>query len=326
MLRTEVNFSTKFDKISPTDSILLLGSCFSDNIGNTLKTHKFNVLFNPFGVTYHPFSIYTLIKRAIENDFFVESDFFERDGYWFCFELGSNTGKESVKEVIDWSNRQLELLQEYLKNSARLILTFGTSFGFFKENKIVGNCHKMNGKLFVKKLSELRDLEKSSFILIRQLKTFNPDLKINLTVSPVRHIKEGLVENNLSKSLLLLLSKSLENQFSHIEYLPIYELVIDELRDYSFYKSDLIHVNEKALIHVFERFSNWVMKKESLLYIKNVNNILLQLNHKTLYPKSSSNIKFKQNLIHLMENHEKNFPEIWLNEIKVIGEEIDLLS
>ena len=325
MQRTVVNFSSEFDKISPTDSILLLGSCFSANIGNALKTHKFDVLYNPFGILFHPFSIYTLLKRAIDDKLFVETDFFERDGYWFSFELGANTGKESLEEVVFWSNKQLELLQEYLKKSARLILTFGTSFGFSKGNEIVGNCHKMDSKLFNKKLSPLLDLENESFAIIQALKNFNPELKINLTVSPVRHKKEGIRENNISKSTLLLMTDSIEKQFSNIEYLPIYELVIDELRDYSFYKSDLIHVNENAIKYVWERFSDWIMNLDSSRYIKNVNKILMQLNHKTLYPKSPSNIKFKNNLILLMKSQQKQFPGIWLREIKDLEKEVYLL-
>ena len=326
MQRTVVNFSSEFDKISPTDSILLLGSCFSANIGKALETHKFDVLYNPFGIVFHPFSIYTLLNRVIENKLYVENDFFERDGYWFSFELGSNTGKESLEEIVSWSNKQLELLQEYLKKSARLILTFGTSFGFSNGNKIVGNCHKMDSKLFKKELTTFLDLENESFAIIQALKTFNPKLIINLTVSPVRHTKDGIRENNVSKSMLLLLADSIEKQFPNIEYLPIYELVIDELRDYSFYKSDLIHVNENAIKYVWERFSDWIMNNESLKYVLSVNKILLQLNHKTLYPKSSSNIKFKNNLILLMKTHQKQFPNIWLREIKDLEKEVYLLG
>lgn len=326
MQRTVVNFSSEFDKISPTDSILLLGSCFSANIGKALETHKFDVLYNPFGIVFHPFSIYTLLNRAIENKLYVENDFFERDGYWFSFELGSNTGKESLEEIVSWSNKQLELLQEYLKKSARLILTFGTSFGFSNGNEIVGNCHKMDSKLFKKELTTFLDLENESFAIIQALKTFNPKLIINLTVSPVRHTKEGIRENNVSKSMLLLLADSIEKQFPNIEYLPIYELVIDELRDYSFYKSDLIHVNENAIKYVWERFSDWIMNNESLKYVLSVNKILLQLNHKTLYPKSSSNIKFKNNLILLMKTQQKQFPERWLREIKDLEKEVYLLG
>ena len=326
MQRTVVNFSSEFDKISPTDSILLLGSCFSANIGKALETNKFDVLYNPFGIVFHPFSIYTLLNRAIENKLYVENDFFERDGYWFSFELGSNTGKESLEEIVSWSNKQLELLQEYLKKSARLILTFGTSFGFSNGNKIVGNCHKMDSKLFKKELTTFLDLENESFAIIQALKTFNPKLIINLTVSPVRHTKEGIRENNVSKSMLLLLADSIEKQFPNIEYLPIYELVIDELRDYSFYKSDLIHVNENAIKYVLERFSDWIMNNESLKYVLSVNKILLQLNHKTLYPKSSSNIKFKNNLILLMKTQQKQFPNIWLREIKDLEKEVYLLG
>ena len=326
MQRTVVNFSSKFDKISPTDSILLLGSCFSSNIGNALKTHKFDVLYNPFGIVFHPFSIYTLLNRAIDNRLFVDDDFFERDSYWFSFELGSNMGKESLKEAVFWSNIQLELLREYLKKSSRLILTFGTSFGFLKGNKIVSNCHKMDSKLFNKELTTLLALEKESFAIIKVLKTFNPELKINLTVSPTRYIKEGARENNISKSALLLLTSSLEKKFSNIEYLPIYELVIDELRDYSFYKSDLVHVNNNAIKYVWERLSDWIMNDESSKYIIGIKKILLQLNHKTLYPKSPSNIKFKNNLILLMKTQQKQFPEIWLKEIKDLEKEVYLLG
>lgn len=326
MERTVVNFSSDFDKITPTDSVLLLGSCFSANIGNALKEHKFKAIYNPFGVLFHPFSIYSLLKRAINNKKFVEGDFFERDDYWFSFELGANTGKESLEKAIVSGNEKLELLRDYLKNSSRLILTFGTAFGFSKENRIVGNCHKMNRELFNKELTALKSLEDESFLIVNELNKFNPKLKINLTVSPVRHMKDGMRDNNLSKSSLLLLTKALENKFSHIEYLPIYELAMDELRDYSFYKADLIHVNEQAVKIIWDRFSTWTMNDKSLNYIKNVNKILLQLNHKSLYPKSTSNIKFKKSLISQMESFNEDFPGIWFAEIQTVKKDVNKLE
>jgi hypothetical protein len=326
MERTVVNFSSEFDKISPTDSVLLLGSCFSANIGNSLKRHKFDAIYNPFGVLFHPSTIYNLIRRAIDNQSFEDNDFFERDNYWFSFELGANTGQESIEDAISWSNQQLELLQNYLKKSTRLILTFGTAFGFSKEGRIVGNCHKMNSNLFRKELSKKTDLEIDSFKIMDQLNTFNPNLKINLTVSPIRHVKEGLRENNLSKCTLLLLTSVLEKKYANVEYLPIYEVVLDELRDYSFYKSDLIHVNDQAIKVVWNRFSDWNMNVESVKFISEVNRISSQLNHKSLYPKSLSNIVFKKALIEQMKSHQSHFPEIWLVEIQRVKKDVDNLE
>lgn len=314
MERTVVNFSSEFDKISPSDSILLIGSCFSANIGEALKKHKFDSISNPFGVLFHPFSIYALLKRAMEERPFLKDDFFERDEYWFSFELGANTGKSSLEEAIVWSNIQLFLLQKYLKNSSRLILTFGTAFGFSREGKIVGNCHKVSKDHFTKEMTSADDLLGESISIIDQLSKYNPNLKIHITVSPVRHIKEGLRENNLSKGMLLLLTKKIELNFTHVEYIPTYEFVIDELRDYAFFNVDLIHVNDRAIAMIWERVTSWLMNEGSLDHIKQVSKILKQLNHKTLYPKSNSNVKFKKELIKQMKRNNN----IWESEIQLI--------
>ncbi len=318
MERTVVNFSSEFDKISPSDSILLLGSCFSTNIAQALKSHKFDSESNPFGIVFHPFSIYSLLKRAMEERLFIGDDFFERDKYWFSFELGANTGKSSLEEAVFWSNSQLFILQKYLKKSTRLILTFGTAFGFLRGGKIVGNCHKMNNDLFTKEMTSPADLLNESTRVINQLSAYNPNLKIHITVSPIRHTKEGLRENNLSKGTLLLLTKKLELNFKHIEYIPTYELVIDELRDYSFFNTDLIHLNSRGIDIIWSRIISWFMNEDSVVYINNISIILKQLKHKTLYPKSTSNVKFKKALVEKM----KGDYNLWIDEIQVIENEL----
>lgn len=313
MERTVVNFSTEFDKISPDDSMILLGSCFSENIGKALSKHKFDAVSNPFGIVFHPFSTYNLLKRAMENRYFDESDFFERDAYWFSFELGANTGKESVEEAVLFCNSQLEELHNKLKKESRLMLTFGSSFGYVKEGKFVANCHKVNGNQFAKKASTLNELTLASEAIITQLHQFNPKLKIYLTVSPIRHVKEGLRENNLSKSALLLLTRNLELQFSYVEYIPMYELLMDEFRDYSFYNEDLIHLNPQTINKVWNRFISWMMNDESLKKIKEVSKILKQLEHKPLYPKSQSTVSFKKALVKQMKEDSNSS---WLTEIQ----------
>lgn len=326
MERTVVQFSSQFPKISQENSLVFIGSCFSSNIGGQLQNRKINSVVNPFGTLFHPDAIARLLLMSLQEKEFIADDFFERDGYWFSYWLGANSGKETIDEAVESANQNLLELKTQLQNASLLVLTLGTAYSHQMNGDVVANCHKMPSNKFDKKLSSLDDLKKVQEELIQELFLLNSDLKIQYTVSPVRHVKEGLVNNNKSKSLLLLTIQELEKDFSQVEYLPVYELVMDELRDYSFFKSDLIHLNQRGVSYVFDRFCNWMLANETIVFMESIEKIQRQYNHESLYPKSPSNQQFLRQLIKDMKAHQNEFGVLWETEIQAVKKKLENLE
>lgn len=323
---TVVQFSSQFPKISHNSRLIFLGSCFSTNVGNQLVKHKMDVLVNPFGTLFHPDAIANLLLRAMNEEMFNTEDFFERDNYWFSYVLGANSGKHSLEEAVSFGNEQLVQLRAYLKSAEYLILTLGTAYGYKINSKTVANCHKMPNNLFSKELSSVDGLIQEQSNLLIQLASFNPDLKVQYTVSPVRHIKEGLKNNSRSKSALVIVANELESKFDQVEYLPVYEFAVDELRSYSYYKSDGIHLNESAIELVFQRYIDWMMEEKGKEEMNSIQKLIGQLNHDSLYPKSNSNVEFLKKLVFQLESHQKEKGISWSAEIQMVNEKLNFLE
>ena len=253
--RTEVDIKEDKGYLKYEHSLISMGSCFSDEIGVKLKNNGFDIKVNPAGILFNPVSIMQLIQNSLDEKI-REDMILERDGIFYHYGLHSSVSGTSKTDLL----KQIEFLQfkikKRLSEADHLFLTFGTAFlwRLQNDNSAVANCHKMPANLFKKELVDHVRLEDFSVQLFQRLKELNPKLKILLTVSPVRHSREGLHENNLSKSTLLLFANKLANTFDNIQYFPAYELVMDELRDYRFFKEDLVHPNEQAVDYVFEKF------------------------------------------------------------------------
>jgi hypothetical protein len=254
--RTEVNIKPQPDSISYKTEILSIGSCFADEIGLRLKDLNFPIDVNPAGIIFNPVSIADFFKNAIienQNDELI----LERDSLFYHYGFHSKvygTTKSELKNEIEAISRRVK---SKLLNGNVLLITFGTAWVYrhIQSNQIVANCHKIPQKEFTKELLSLDDLKRLYSDVFKQLVDKNPSLKIMLTVSPVRHVKDGVHENNLSKSVLLLLTDYLVKEFEQVNYFPAYELIVDDLRDYRFYKEDLIHPTKQAVDYVFDKFS-----------------------------------------------------------------------
>jgi lysophospholipase L1-like esterase len=256
-------------KISFGDLVLLIGSCFSQNIQSkaSWEGHRFQ---NPdYGTIFHPSVIARILKEAIESQKIYRS--FSRDEHWFTWDASSTMSAATEEMLHQKLLKEQELLFKHLSNAKVLVLTFGTSWAYrnTESNILVANCHKMDQFLFVKELTPLDQLVDEMEEVCKQLKKINPELKILLTVSPVRHIKDGLVENNRSKARLLLLCERL-SLLPDLSYFPSYEIMIDELRDYRFYNEDMIHPNAQAIDEIWNRFSMTYMDDGSLKLSKKV--------------------------------------------------------
>lgn len=253
--RTEIEPSNDQGFFKHSDQILSLGSCFANNVAIELEKDGFLIDQNPMGILFNPISIMKNIQNSFQQNL-NESLIIRRDDYFYHFDYPSQFYAESQEKLVEKINKIQENTTTFLKKSNRLILTLGTAwvYNWLKTDEIVANCHKIPAHEFKKELLELNYLIKSYVQFFEELRAINPNLEIILTVSPIRHIKNGLHENNLSKSVLLLMVDHLVNQFDFVHYFPAYEIVLDDLRDYRFFGPDLIHPSPQAIDYVYEKF------------------------------------------------------------------------
>lgn len=307
-----IEFRTIIEKIKPefqislNSKILTLGSCFSDVLGNYLLENKIECLSNPFGNVYNLSSISGLLDKILVYTDDHEDTIVENDGVFFHYNYHSeirDITKVGLEEKIKASNLNTGA---FLKSANYLIITLGTSWVYEQKQSqsIVSNCHKQNPSLFNKKLLG----ENEQFLIFEKiytkLRTFNPSLKIIFTVSPVRHIKDTLQLNSVSKSILRTLCYNLTNRYSNVYYFPSYEIVMDDLRDYRFFKSDLIHPNEQAEKYILDIFSETYFDDNLKIFINDWNKIKNGIDHRPFNPKSKNHQKFLQNLLTKIQTFE----------------------
>lgn len=309
-LQTEIPLYTEEDQIHYSSKILLLGSCFSENIGAKFDYFKFQNTQNPFGVIFNPVSIEKLITRAIENNLFSQEDIFQHNGIWKCLDAHSELSSLEKDEFLNNLNSALQNLRDALLSSTHIIFTFGTSWVYrnLVSGEIVANCHKLPQKNFRKELlsiQEISDSLKNSFSKISEI---NPNAIIINTVSPVRHIKDGFVENSLSKAYLISATHNFKNRQSF--YFPSYEIMMDELRDYRFYSEDMLHPNKTAIEIIWKKFSKVWISSETEVLQKQIGSIQRGLLHKSFNPKSEEHLQFSEKLQQKITSLKKQLPNV----------------
>ena len=280
--------------ISHQDFNMFLGSCFAENIGNKFIEHKFQVDLNPFGVLYNPESIYLSIKRLIENNPVGDEELFFHEGLHHSFSHHSSFSGTSKEACLQKINKQIALSVNNLKKTNRLFITFGTAYAYrlAETEQVVANCHKLPAKFFTRKRLSIQQIVESWEKLLADLFTINKELKLIFSVSPVRYWQDGVHENQLSKSILLLAIEELQMRFpDEIVYFPAYELMLDELRDYRFYADDLFHLSEMAIQFIWERLVDTCMNEQTKQLIKEISKIRKSLYHKTF---NYNNESYKQ--------------------------------
>lgn len=282
------------NKISHTDEVLFIGSCFSENISERLIGLKFPITSNPFGIVFNPKSIEVSLNRVLEKKYFNEFDVFEKEGIWFSLEVHSSITKSTKKELVDSLNQTIDLWHDKIKASKYLFITLGSAFAYRNKSSdnIIANCHKLPTNQFDKELLEISVIAADYQNLIHKLQQLNSQLQIVFTVSPVKHLRDGVVENNLSKAVLIQLVHQLVNQNSGCTYFPAYELVNDDLRDYRFYDSDMAHPNKQAVEYVWEKFSNSFFSDETKKINEKILDIIQAFNHKPFNNNTESHLKF----------------------------------
>jgi hypothetical protein len=278
--RTEVDITKYFD-LNPDEKILTLGSCFADRMGERFESAGLDCLVNPFGVVYNPVSISSLLSNSLEQS--SNDDWFEHDGRWLNTDYHGSVNAATKVEAMSTAHMIHESTEAYLQQSSLLILTLGTAFAYedTESGKIVSNCHRLPAARFTRRLLSLEEMITSFNVFFEQLKQINNKIKIVFTVSPVRHVRDSLVENQQSKSVL----NTLVHHFTggqNIYYFPSYEIMMDDLRDYRFYEEDLVQPNSQALRYINEKFSAFCYSSEMAVYMKEVLKIKKRLSHKVM--------------------------------------------
>lgn len=295
-----------------------MGSCFVENIGSKLEWFRYKNLQNPTGIIFHPSPIARFLKRVAEKIEFQESNVMEFDGKWISLEAHSRMDRNTEEECVQDLNASLEGSRNFISKALHVIISLGSAWGYKFEDYegIVANCHKIPQKRFEKELSGVNEIEDALKTISDSALSLNNSASIIFTVSPVRHLKDGMVENQRSKANLLAgLHNFLEKEDDpRLHYFPSYEILMDELRDYRFYASDMLHPNETAVNYIWKVFSEAWMDEESLQLHKQIDAVQRSLSHRFREENSESYKKFLTKIQEKIAEIHKKQPEITFSE------------
>lgn len=302
-------------KIDYNSHIVSLGSCFAVNIEQKLDYFKFRNTTNPFGILFHPLALEKVIRYAIEDKFFTKTDIFYHNERWHCYDAHSDLSHADSSQLLQSLNGAALQLRNEIKQASHIIITLGTAWVYrlIETESLVANCHKVPQKEFTKELLSVEDINTGLHGIVSAIANVNPSAHLIFTVSPVRHIKDGFIENQWSKAnLISALHQTLnaEHRILNTAYFPSYEIMMDELRDYRFYAEDMIHPNQTAIDYIWERFTNTYVSEEAQQTMKLADGIQKGLQHRSFNPESDSHKKFLDNLGTKIASLSKKHPHI----------------
>jgi hypothetical protein len=295
--------------------LFLIGSCFTENIGTRLRHHKFDVLENPNGILFNPASIVKSISSYISNKQYVESDLFYQNECWNSWEHHSRFSHPDLAACLDGINQSQQAAHTFIVKADWVFITVGSAFVYeLDNNEVVANCHKVPTDKFRKRLLTVAEVYAAFKQMLHELCEVNPTVKIIFTISPVRHLRDGFVENNRSKSTLVQAVHQLIEEDDRLFYFPAYELVIDDLRDYRFYAEDMVHPNYTATNYVWEKLLATCIHEDAQKLMKEINVINSAKNHKPFNPGSEQHRKFLQTNLEKIDQLSNQYPYINFEE------------
>ena len=299
-----MNFTTKIPisknpfPIDYNSKIVSIGSCFAENMAEKFEYFKFENVVNPFGIIFNPVSIEKIVARIVNHEKFTEKDIFFHNESWHCFEVHSQLSNPKKEEFLRNLNQIQEKAKDQILELSHCIITYGTSWVYrnIETKAIVANCHKVSQNQFDKELLSIEIIQKSIQKTIALIQKINPNCYFIFTISPVRHLKDGFVENNVSKSHLITALQSAISNLQSANYFSSYEIMMDELRDYRFYADDMLHPSQAAIDYIWIKFfENYINEKE-FATMQEVCDIQKALRHKPFNFESESHQKFLSNL------------------------------
>ncbi len=317
-LFTDVPVSKSNHPIDYSSNILCLGSCFAEHMSDKLDFYKFQVVSNPFGILFHPKAILNVIEKAASDEPFVENDVFFHNDRWQSFFAHSRLNRDSSAEVLVELNSAKHQLKDSIINATHISITLGTSFVYVNKSSTleVANCHKLPQNQFDKNLSSVGEIEKILNQLFATISLLNSNVNLVFTISPVRHLKDGFVENQRSKShLLAALHQFLEQHPQVCSYFPSYELMMDELRDYRYYTRDLLHPNELAIDLIWDRFKICYILEDVYDDMHKVEKLQKSLMHRPSTSRGESYMKLKKHQLKLKKELESKYEFMSFKEL-----------
>lgn len=297
--RTEVHIPDSEKKIDVEDCIFSIGSCFATEMSSLLANAQLKTLNNPFGTVFNPYSIHTAVQRLHDSAFYEEEDLIKYSDEVISLDHHSSFTSRFPHLTLEKINLEIERGNQFLQESNWVIITYGTSYiyNFLPKNKLVANCHKIPGKFFEKRLlthSEITNSIQKTISLLNDI--CKDDVQILFTVSPVRHTKDGIVENSHSKAKLLTALHEVLPNFENAHYLPVYELMMDDLRDYRFYKEDLIHPSNQAVQYIWEKFGSAYFSEKTMDFVEENFKISQALSHRSSDENNPKYLEFRESL------------------------------
>ena len=310
IFRTQVDLPEKETEIGHSQRIMLFGSCFAENIGNLLAENKFHCDVNPFGILYNPRSIVYALKQILAGKEYQKEDLFVAGGQWHSWMHHSDFSDVESDVCIAKINSRLQKASDELFETDWLIVTWGTAYVYLhKENQmVVGNCHKQSDKLFVRKRLSVGEIVDDWETILNELRMVNPRLKVLFTVSPIRHQKDGMHANQLSKSTLLLAVDAICRKWQECYYFPSYEIMMDELRDYRFYADDMAHPSSMAIEYIWKCFASCYFGKETQAIMKEWADIKRGLAHQPFRPESDAYRAFLSQIVLKIKEMKEKLP------------------
>ena len=309
IFRTELSILPLEQSIVYGDGILFLGSCFANEIGIICQGLGFNALVNPFGSLYNPISVANSIKRLHGGQPFTHDEVIQVGEEHYCtFSHNTDFWCPSETELLEKANTQLKRAHEHFVHSKWIIISLGTSWAFREKTsgKTVSNCHKLPANRFDRVFI---NTQTSTEILTELIQSF-PDKQFIFTVSPLRHLKDGLHENQLSKASLLLAVDQVCKSCDNAHYFPAYEILLDELRDYRFYKEDMVHPTDQAVRYIWEKFIDFAINPSEYPAMKAAEELKQMLQHKPMFPESDAYRKFELLKAQKMDDLKQKYPEV----------------
>lgn len=307
--RTPVHLPDYPFALTHQDRLLSMGSCFAGQLAGRMQRLKFEVVHNPFGISYHPDVLAQSIFSLLEGRVYEQRDLFEQQGRWCHFDFHGSYAGECPEDSLRKMNASVEQARGALSEVSLLVITFGTAYGWWHKPtaRIVANCHRLPGQEFERRLVGVEAMASRMAAAITGLKAVNPGLRCLFTVSPVRHIRDGLSDNQLSKASLRLLAHQLCERLPESYYFPAYELMVDDLRDYRFYAADMIHPSAVAIDYIWEQFRTAFFGMETLNLLQAIHQINQGLAHRPQYPGSEAHLRFQRKLLQQMESLEQQY-------------------
>jgi len=310
--RTLIKAKKQEPVIDYNSKILLIGSCFTEHVSKKLDYYKFNTLTNPFGILFNSSAIKIAIQQIVENRLYTKTNLVQHNDLWHSFNHHSQFSSPNYKKTLKNINVKIIEANQFIKDASHIIITLGTAWVYThnKSHNIVANCHKIPQQDFTKSLQNTSQIINDLNHVYAGIKSINPAAKLLFTVSPIRHLRNGFAENMLSKAhLISAIQTHIKSKIDSF-YIPCYEIMMDDLRDYRFYKSDMIHPNSTAINYIWDFFKNcWISDKTNQTMEK-IDSIQKDLQHRPFNKDTETYLKFKINLDKKIAILKVNYPSI----------------